>query len=241
MGQVVEAPRIVELKDGSRLLGRVISETEYAIELVIATGDTLDISYKYISQVGTNNDIRIRKIKKKLPNVHLEKLTIYKISLGPTFSDDGETGFIASAEAYRRVSSRLLIGGGVGYSKLVLPVNGYFLSMNYVPLYAVFQLNLSNAKIRPYIQSNVGYGIGLENSSFLFQASNTYESGLFGQLSIGVDIANSKSYKANVAFTTLIQRTNGLLEGLDWNTNLPFTSNYESTIIRPGIIVGISF
>jgi len=40
--------KVVHLKDGTILKGEIIEDTDYKIKLVIGTGDTLDVGYKFI-------------------------------------------------------------------------------------------------------------------------------------------------------------------------------------------------
>jgi len=55
----------VHLKDGTVLIGDIIEDSDYMIKLVISTGDTLDLGYKYIDHIGPKKD-RVKRKREPL-------------------------------------------------------------------------------------------------------------------------------------------------------------------------------
>ena len=116
-------PQIVELKDGSRLLGTILEDNDYAVTITILTGDTLEIGYKYISAVGPVDDSRVvrRNTATKPiipPKTFVDKDLIKVISVGFTFGDGGSGGLLASFDVIKMLNDRL---GAVSYTHLTLP------------------------------------------------------------------------------------------------------------------------
>lgn len=239
-------PQIVELKDGSRLLGTIISDTDYAVQLVILTGDTLEIGYKYISSVGDTEDLRIRRVSSKRvrpPKKHISKSLVTELSIGGSLQgDDGAAGLIVNASITKMLNDKVGVGVGAGYMTYSKFVSFYPISSGFVPIYVSSKYVLSETNdIKPFVQLAAGYGVGINKQRFEFQSQYFTENGLFGQMQVGTSISNRGNYNLTVALNLNVQSTKGNLSGLDWNSNLPFSSSFELVMIRPGFSIGLMF
>ena len=239
-------PQIVELKDGSKLLGTLISDTDYAIQMVILTGDTIEIGYKYISSVGAKKDSRIQRVlprKIKLPIKHVSKTFITNISIGGSSQgNDEDAGLIVNTSLMKMLNDKVGIGIGTGYMTYNKPVSFYDINTGFVPIYATTRYVLpQNTDSKPFVQLAAGYAIGINRQRFDFQSEYITENGLFGQAQLGITIANRRSYNLSIALSLNIQKTKGVLSGLDWNTNQPFSSSFDLVMVRPGLSIGVLF
>ncbi len=111
--------QIIEHKDGSRLLGTVISNTDYSVSLVLLTGDTLDIGFKYIESVGDTDDSRVYRVsfkKVRLPKKHISKNIINSLSIGGSVQgDEGAAGLNINTQVMKMLNDKFGLGIGSGY------------------------------------------------------------------------------------------------------------------------------
>ena len=239
-------PQIIELKDGSRLLGTVISNRDYSVSLVLLTGDTLDIGYKYIESVGDTDDSRVRRVSSKkvrFPKRHISKSIINSLSIGGTVQgDEGAAGLNINTQVMKMLNDKFGLGIGSGYMTYNKVVSFYPINSSYVPIYGAAKYIVSETNdTKPYIQLAAGYGIGINKQRFEFQSEYSTENGLFGQVQLGTSISVRGKYNLVVSLKLNVQSTKGNLSGLDWNANLPFSSSFDLVMIRPGFSMGIMF
>ena len=250
-GQVQEdkPPQIIELKDGGRLLGTVIEDTDYAVTITILTGDTLIIGYKYISAVGSVDDYRVRPVgaktvkKQQKPKSFIEKDLIKSLSIGASFQGEGGSGgFIGAADVIKMTNSRLGVGGGVSYTTHQKFFGFNSVNMSHLPVYVSSRYVFSGAKtLKPFVQLDLGYGLGINTSRFDFNGDYRFEGGAYSRIQFGTSIANRLSYNMTLSFSLLYQKTGGNIRGIDFVFGDPFESVFDLTIIRPGLSFGMAF
>jgi hypothetical protein len=231
------------LKDGSILIGQLISDDDYAVEIVLISGDTVKIGYKHIESIGqqvvkTKSHNRRTKFEKE----HNYSGTFVHAELGGIWSGQEDNG---GAQLYLSVGQRLSrnwnLGGGIGYVLLPKTFRFIWLEPTFVPIYGYSRYYFSDKVFRLYTSGKLGYGISTNHHpSFQFNTSNDYGGGLFGQLGIGLHIANRKKIKAMIELNGTFQHTSGHYEALDFN-GLPVSSDYNIHFLRPGLTVGIEF
>jgi len=249
LGQTQEdqPPQIVELKDGSRLLGTVIEDNDYAITITILTGDTLEIGYKYISKVGPIDDYRVVRRgavdKPKIPSkTFIDKDLLKVLSVGFSFGDGGDGGLIASFDVIKMLNDRLGFGGGLSFVTHQRFIGFTRVDMSYLPLHATSRYILAESKsMKPFVQLDLGYGIGIETDRFDFNSEYNFNSGLYGQFQLGATIANRQDYNIQLSLNLVYQKTSGTIRGFDFNFNDQFESNFDLTLIRPGFTVAVVF
>ena len=92
-----------------------------------------------------------------------------------------------------------------------------------------------------FVQCSIGHGFGVKTNRPRFQYEYGFSNGVYGQLQFGTTFSSRAKYNILVAINLDTQKLRGELSGLDWNTNLPFVSDFDLSLIRPGISVGFIF
>lgn len=233
----------VYLKDGSILVGQLLSDDDYAVEMILISGDTVRIGYKYIESVGSREAAPITKYRNpKIGKEHNYGGTFIYAEIGGSWSDNEDNGggqfFLTAGQ---RISRKLNLGGGIGYVILPKTFRFIWLEPTFVPLYGYSRYYFNEKVFRIYSSAKLGYGISTNRDPFLqFNTVNNYGGGLFGQIGVGVHIANRKKIKALIELNGTYQHTSGHYEALDFN-GLPVSSDYNIHFLRPGLTVGIEF
>lgn len=264
LGQTQEdiPPQIVELKDGGRLLGSILEDNEYAVTIVILTGDTLEIGYKYISAVGPLDDSRVRRVvgnrrsvarggdtaKSELYDKEFVSNDIIKIiSVGITSGEGGAgAGLLGSLDLIKMLNAKLGIGGGLAFNRhqrfIINDVTFNRIDLRFLPVYVSSRYVIAESMtFKPFAQLDVGYGFGIATDRFGFDSEYNFNGGPYGQLHVGTTIANRRKYNMQLSLNLLYQRTSGNITGFDFNFGNPFESDFNLSIIRPGFTVGIVF
>ncbi len=229
----------VYLKDGSVLVGHILEDTDYAIKILLGSGDTLDIGYKYVESIGVK-ERRKSSFIELAPRFHKEQGILFQLSLNSIYSDV-ETGSEVALNVAKRFGPRINVGGGVAYTTWANYVNWIYVRSNYIPVYAYGRYYFNDKLVRLFTSAKLGYGLALNNNNFFFQGTHDLNGGMFSQASLGIHIANRRKVRVLIALTGNYQRATGRLEGIDWNTNLPFVSDYRAHYIRPGLSIGVEF
>ncbi len=240
---------IVYLKDGSQIKGDIIEDTDYAVTIVMSFGDTLTLGYKYISSVNERpstlyeEDPKGRRLRVKSPKYHKEEGIFVMAELGAVFAgDDGDSDGIASIQAGKRVmDGRVYVGAGLAYRAYSDVINSYFLTSDLMPLYAYGRYNVYTNMSRLYISGHAGYSVTLPNDNFFWQGTHDYDGGLYGRLGFGLILAGRKQIRPLFELSIGYQQMSGVLMGQTWDSNLPFTTEYTATYIRPALSIGIEF
>jgi len=242
-----QTPRIVELKDGSRLLGTIIEDNDYAVTIAILTGDTLEIGYKYISAVGPLDDSRVARrgaVTKPIipPKTFIDKDLIKVISVGFTFGDEGSGGFLASFDVIKMLNDRFGVGGGFSYTTHRRFIGFERIDLSILPLHASLRYVFKESKtLKPFVQLDLGYGIGIDTERFDFNSEYDFNGGIYSQLHFGTTLANRQNYNMQLSLNLLYQNTSGNIRGFDFNLREPFESNFDLDLIRPGFTIAVVF
>ena len=262
-------PQIVELKDGSRLLGTILEDNDYAVTIAIITGDTLEIGYKYISAVGPIDDSRVVRrgenggiVQRGDNNSVIERGDTTKpglyvkdfvdsdmlkvISAGISFGDESGGGFIGSFHLIKKLNPKLGVGGGLSfntYTRFILnDVSTTLLDMSFLPVYVSSRYVIGESiTFKPFLQLDLGYGFGIATDRFDFNSDFSFNGGAYGQLHLGTTIANYRNYNMQLSLNLLYQGTSGNISGFDFNFNNQFQSSFDLNLIRPGFTLGIVF
>lgn len=241
-------PQIVELKDGSRLLGTILEDNDYAVTITILTGDTLEIGYKYISAVGPVDDSRVVRRNTAAtkpiipPKTFVDKDLIKVISVGFTFGDGGSGGFLASFDVIKMLNDRLGVGGGISYNTHQRFIGFERIDMSILPLHASSRYVFKESKtLKPFLQLDLGYGVGLDTERFGFSSEYDFNGGVYGQLQFGTTLANRQNYNIQLSLNLLYQTVSGNIRGFDFNFGDPFESNFDLDLIRPGFTIAVVF
>ena len=245
--QEEKPPQIVELKDGSRLLGTILEDNDYAVTIAILTGDTLEIGYKYISSVGPIDDSRVVRrgaAAKPIipPKTFIDKDLIKVISVGFTFGDGGSGGLLASFDVIKMLNDRIGVGGGVAFNTHQRFVGFNRIDMSHLPVHVSSRYVFKESKtIKPFVQLDLGYGFGIATERFDFDATYNFNSGVYGQFQLGTTIANRQNYNMQLSLNLLYQRTGGTINGFDFNFGNRFESDFDLDLIRPGFTLAVVF
>lgn len=243
----IKVDKTVYLKDGSVLKGEIIEDNDFAVTLVIFSGDTLVIGYKHINSVGADlletNQRYIRKPRK--PQFHKTEGLFVTISSGIILSQDEPTAQL-SVIGGKRINENLLLGAGVGVFDYTKVLSNYYMYNSYAALTGYGRYYFNTDKTKYYTALRLGYGLSLDlGEEFPNDQNNHYDGGVTGQVSLGVHFASRRKWRFLVEANLGYQKTSGRINTFDWNqpnwTNFPITIEYDITFIRPGISVGIEF
>lgn len=240
-------PQIVELKDGSRLLGTILEDNDYAVTIAILTGDTLEIGYKYISAVGPVGDSRVLRRgaagATTLPDkAFIDDELIKIISSGFTFGEGATGGYILSFHLIKMLNDRIGIGGGLSFNTHQRFIGFNRLDMSHLPVHLSSRYILTESKsLKPYVHLDLGYGFGISTDRFDFNSQYSFNSGAYGQVQLGTTIANRKNYNMQLSLNLVYQKTSGIINGFDFNFDTPFESVFDLTLVRPGFTIGVVF
>ena len=248
-GQELES-RKVHLLDGSVLVGQVIEDNDYFIRIVIFSGDTLKIGYKYI-----NTSASAQRITNDLPNsdnpyrwtnrrkTFLASGLMYGGNLRLGFSNDNSPeiqGFLG-----KRWSSRWNAGFGFSYTHRCFQVGDFFENIGFVTpsFFARYYLS-SSEKPRWFVSTDLGYAISTNKDYEWEFYQESSEGGVYGRLGVGIHFPSKREMRWLLDFGLSYQQSSGSM-GFESDPfgsgNTPVRIAYNKTHLVPHIGVGIEF
>lgn len=239
-----QADQTLYLKDGSIIKGEIVEDSDYRVRMVIASGDTLTIGYKFVHSIGRANQDKAVTKKHNTPAVHLDNGRIVALSLGPTFSQSQDAGFQISLDAGQRLNNKLHIGGGLAYHSFMKGFQFIYVEHDFLSAHGYGRYYFNDAQIKYFVQAKIGYGVAVSDRfsrDFNTEYYDEYSGGLTSQLSFGTHFASREKFRFFAEFNLSYQKVTGSYGAFDWVTNLPITSSYDINYLRPGIKAGIEF
>lgn len=243
----ISAQKVTEnrifLKDGSIIYGEILRDDDYAVQILLTSGDTLLIGYKYIKSVGLENEV-LKETRKKsylMDKIHKYEGYFIQAEAGVVWSRNEDSAGQVFLNAGWRLTKKFNVGAGAGYVEMPKCLQHIWIEPSFVPIYAYSRFFFNDNTLRIFSSAKVGYGISAgEGGFFQFGTSHEYSGGLFSQIGAGIQVANRKAVKAMLQLNLTLQDSNGHYESRDFNGQL-IVSDYSISYFRPGMTVGIEF
>ena len=217
----------IRLKDGSTLVGEVIEDTDYWIKMVIETGDTLTIGYKYIAQT-----------KSKRSSRSLKPFTFkdgdYLFNIGMRYLFESENTYEITMSAMRRFSNRLYAGISTSHLRREDIINDNYIDPNFLNLGASLRYDLFQKKQRIFLEGEFGYS-WVTNQQFGFGPEPSFiDGGWQGSLYTGIHFPSRQKIWWLLYGGIRMSKTSGQLKGFSHfnGENLTiYTKDYFSPFI----------
>jgi len=211
-------------QDGSIFIGRVISEDNDFMKLVIITGDTIALNKNLILQ-------RPRKVKG--PRFHYESGPFAAFNLG--VASDAQLDLLLGY----RVNNKYSVGIGTGLHPYYTTINGEFTDKLFIPIYGYGRKYLSDkGNIRPWLALSAGYSIGVEDP-WLFD-DHDYNGGPMLEPAFGVTFNSRGKFRLTLSLAQNFQYSEGNFSRLDFIGN-PIEADYSVWHTRTVFKIGIEF
>ena len=194
---------IVKLYDGSIYRGEIKSEDWNSMEMILTTGDNINLSKGLIKKVYRGDEYMIYKKGR----YHDTKGFFWAVGLG--FNPAGEESRNTS-EHFEillgwRFNKNLSVAGGLGTELSTNLVGGFPVETLFSSYFVYGRYYLADWRQRPYFYGRAGYGIGPSNE---FE-SGRHSGGLQLQTGMGFHFASKKRSKFNLSLGYHIQKTDG--------------------------------
>ena len=224
---------VVHLKDGTVLKGIIVSDDDYKIQLVISTGDTLDIGYKLIDHFGDEPRAQRSSIPLEVPS------SGYTFDLGVMTYLSHSREASLEFQAGRILSKDHHLGIMARYRLEEYNIQVWSSMQNYMDLGVFYRYFIGkSSKVRPFAELSGGVSMLVSESSSLPAVTSTNP---HATLSFGARFKVKKRFglflKAGVSHnrTSVVSSEQGLGRGFE------ITFDFEKSYLTPHFSAGISF
>lgn len=222
----------ITYSDGSFFVGDVISRDDTHIHLRLSTLDTIKLSKQSIKKITSMDGWKFHSKGR----YHFSKGIYGYVSLGVSVGGVNEVSSMLDFLIGYRHSERLSYGIGFGTAYSDASVAGLFLSHYFVPVFGYGRYYLNDAKIKPYVETRLGYGFANERS----WQEDTHSGGMYISPGIGLHIASKGKVKWHIGIGQYIQSTSGENQFSD-SRGLPVFASYDLWYNRTFLKIGIEF
>lgn len=215
-------------KDGSVFVGNVVDRLPNHLQIRLSTLDTITLFHPYIKKIKSTKDLLMHS----KGSFHFK--TGY-FAYG-SISMIGDDEFQATSQLNLVFGKRLNekwsvgVGGGLEYSDAVMGRGWVFHSFGTVFGYGRYYL--TNNKLRPYIDSRLGYGF---ERTVIW--NDRHSGGLNFVPGFGIHFATKNNFKWHIGISQYIQNTSGRTNE-QGPFGFPITTEYNlwynRTVIRVG-------
>lgn len=224
----------IQYKDGSVFQGQVVRQESAFIMLKIITGDTIKVDRSLATKITSSNDISIYR----RGSYHLKTGFFGYTSLN--IGGDAQLQATSQIELVigRRLSERWSVGVGYGRTFSDAWLGGIWTDHIFKNLFGYGRYYLKNSRIRPYVDSKLGYGFaGGRNNPFVF---DNHSGGINFQPGIGLHFASKRSFRWIIGIGQNLQFTKGVNTDQGPFSN-PITANYRLWYNRTVFKIGLEF
>jgi len=225
----IENGSIFWLKDGSKLIGRVIEEKESVKQLEIITGDTVSIQSNLTKKFYLTDEISLYENAK----FHYKKGILLTTSLG--FSNNH---FNADFSINNRFRNKFEIGMGIGHHYndlwLNIPDGFVFLNINSLVTFVQGKFFLNNGSKRLYVKGKLGSAFNYSNWGI-----SSMENGIMLDGALGVTFASRKRRKQYFEISQYTCNARGIVD--DVRSNFVADVHFNTWFNRVVFTYGIEF
>ena len=217
---------IVKYVDGSKFIGKIISENEDNLLMVASTGDTLHLRQILVRSIQRPSDIILYNNGK------------YHWSKGPfaTFT----FGFTPSTYISNHVDlvvgykfrQRYAAGLGVGIDYNDAEVAGLFMYHDFVSFFGYGRYSLGRQNARFFVDAKLGYGFANEDIWF---EPHSFNGGIHFRPGIGMLLASRNKFRFLLGIHQYIQQASGRFTQLDLGGSqieADYSLLYNRTMVR---------
>lgn len=231
----LESSDVVNLADGSILVGKIIEDTDYLVRIIIETGDTLTIGYKKIVQSQNKN----RREKFKVERTFIEGGYFAYLAIRSYLQSRSSTE--VAVVLGKRISNQWNLGIALNYHEKEDFIEFSFINPGILNLGLYGRYNVYNGYPKIFIDGEAGYGFVVSGSGRSFDLfERNINGGAQGSLSAGVHFAGRKSVRWLVNAGVKYNDTNGNLHSFDQFNGEVFI-DYTKKYLSPYFGVGIEF
>jgi len=227
----------VELKDGSQLLGNILSDDDLTLEFEMIDSNVLILKHGYIREIKKEGkDISLTRGGRYNYNRGLF-INIMPIGFGLNFGTNGPGGtFSSQLVAGYQLNKRLGIGGGFGFEYLAGSISDNFFDFWILPTYAYTKYNINLNGPRVYALGKLGAARVIQG----FWRNDDINTSLYTALGFGVAFPTKWAGRFVFELSNSMVLTKGTLFNWDSFGN-PITQEFRSLVRRPSLKVGIAF
>ena len=233
-GQDKSTPKTIYLKDGSVLKGQIIEDNEFFIQIVINTGDTLQVGYKNIVEHPVGRSSRRVPPEKN----YSDAAFFWNINaVGHLIKGGG--GEIIANFGYRP-NNKLNFGIGVGALSREDELALLYLSPSYVHFSPFLRYYLTDQKPRIFISGSAGYSFALDQPNDNNRLREQHNAAFISKANAGIHFASHNDLRFLVQIGVSYHDTSGEFVVADpWVGE--FITVYQREYISPTIGVLIEF
>ena len=231
------SPDVIQLKDGSIIKGSIIDDTDYHIRMVISTGDTLTIGYKYIHTQGDASALYPARLRQFPDGPYF-----YIIQGSGNFLI--EPNYDVSAAWGKRISKRWQAGLEMSYLNLESIEHTLYHREGFLGFGVYSRYIISTGAPRLFTDMSLGYGMGVTRS-YIFDDdpgfSEDYSgSVIYAKPAVGWHFAADGSWSFLLKIGVRISYLDGEYS-YGGDRSFPVTTVYDKWSLAPMLSVGFEF
>lgn len=225
--------RVIHLNDGSVLSGEVIEDNEFLVKIVIETGDTLTIGYKFIDQSG-----RMRKKKATGPVTYKDNAAFLALGYKQLF--DFQHTYELNIIGGYSLSPKWNIGLELGFMRRPDVIINTYIEPQFLNIGGHIRYNLRVQNPRIFLGGQFGYGIVTNDVPSFGSMRSHIDGGIQGSAITGIHLA-SRGYARWLFFGGVnFSDSEGAISTFDQFNGEVFIE-YSKTYISPLLGVMLEF